>query len=1015
MNKLKIILTSIFVFLFSFSITYAAINIVPNGGTGVGTITGIIQGNGTSPFSAITVGSGLTFSGGTLSATGGSGTVTSVTVTGANGIGVTGSPITTNGTIALSLGAITPTTVNGVTISGSSTPTLAITGTAAVSGTNTGDQTTSGTTNRISVATGTTNPVIDISGSYVGQTSITTLGTIGTGTWAGTTIAVNHGGTGQTAYTDGQLLIGNTATGGLSKATITAGSGISVTNGNGTISIAATGGGGTVTSVASADGSVTVTNPTTTVDLAVVKAPIWTTARNLAGNSVDGSTNVAFANKFVVQGTTDAGLSSAQFLGALGTGIVKNTTTTGVLSIAVAGDFPTLNQSTTGSAATLTTARAIWGQNFDGSGAISGSLTGVGNITGGASSMTITAGTGNSRTLALQSTTSGGTATTFLTGNADQSTTLAGNLSGTGAFNIIGGAGNMTITAGTGNSRTMALQTTTSGGTATTFLTGNADQSATFAGAISNGTSGVITTGTIELGAVSDTTLSRVSAGKIAVEGVNVVTTSSTDTLTNKTITNSNNVLGGVTMTLGSDAANDIYYRNSSGILTRLANGTTGQYLAATTSNPPSWASVAATMTVGTSVITSGTTTRILYDNAGVLGEYTLTGTGTVVAMQAAPTFTTSITDPLVIGGTGTTSPLTLQSTSGIGAAGADLIFKTGNNGATEDMRILNNGDVGIGTATPNFGGYSGHTLTIVGGSTSIPVFEGIRQITTGGSTLFLFRGGDTTNPAAASLEISSGSGSNAADGQIDLKTSNAGASVATGLTINSTQHVGIDGATIGAFLTLPAGTATTGNAPLSLISGTLNTTAQPGAEEYDGNVFYTTPVTGARGVSPSEMYSIVPAADFSLATAAGVQAAFPTTADVWTLAASTTYQFQGQYIVTKATTSTVTDMAFGLAGGASITSINYNTTCLNANVNTAGTAGQFSYNNAVSAEIVCTTSAGNIFITFQGIIRMNAGGTVTPQIDFVSGSTTPVMKANSYITFTPLGTNTQNSVGNVN
>lgn len=83
-------------------------------------------------------------------------------------------------------------------------------------------------------------------------------------------------------------------------------------------------------------------------------AATWTTARNLAGNSVNGSANVAFANKFVVQGTTDAGLSAAQFLGALGTGIVKNTTTTGVLSIAVAGDFPTLNQNTSGSAASFT-------------------------------------------------------------------------------------------------------------------------------------------------------------------------------------------------------------------------------------------------------------------------------------------------------------------------------------------------------------------------------------------------------------------------------------------------------------------------------------------------------------------------------------------------------------------------------------------------------------------------------------------------------------------------------------
>jgi hypothetical protein len=96
----------------------------------------------------------------------------------------------------------------------------------------------------------------------------------------------------------------------------------------------------------------------------------WTTPRLLAGNSVDGSADVPFSNKFIAQGTADAGLTGAQFMGALGTGIVKNTVTTGVQSIAVAGDFPTLNQSTTGSAATLTTPRAINGTNFDGSAAI---------------------------------------------------------------------------------------------------------------------------------------------------------------------------------------------------------------------------------------------------------------------------------------------------------------------------------------------------------------------------------------------------------------------------------------------------------------------------------------------------------------------------------------------------------------------------------------------------------------------------------------------------------------------
>ena len=60
-----------------------------------------------------------------------SGTVTSVAVSGADGIGVTGSPITSSGTIALSLGAITPSSVAATgTVTGSN-----------LSGTNTGDQT----------------------------------------------------------------------------------------------------------------------------------------------------------------------------------------------------------------------------------------------------------------------------------------------------------------------------------------------------------------------------------------------------------------------------------------------------------------------------------------------------------------------------------------------------------------------------------------------------------------------------------------------------------------------------------------------------------------------------------------------------------------------------------------------------------------------------------------------------------------------------------------------------------
>ncbi len=49
----------------------------------------------------------------------------------------------------------------------------------------------------------------------------------------------------------------------------------------------------------------------------------------------------------------------------------------------------------------------------------------------------------------------------------------------------------------------------------------------------------------------------------------------------------------------------------------------------------------AAGLTVGSTAIASGTNTRILYDNSGVLGEYTLSGSGTAVAMATSPILTT--------------------------------------------------------------------------------------------------------------------------------------------------------------------------------------------------------------------------------------------------------------------------------------------------------------------------------------------------------------------------------------
>jgi len=210
----------------------------------------------------------------------------------------------------------------------------------------------------------------------------------------------------------------------------------------------------------------------------------------------------------------------------------------------------------------------------------------------------------------------------------------------------------------------------------------------------------------------------------------------------------------------------------------------------------------------------------------------------------------------------------------------------------------------------------------------------------------------------------------------------------------------------------LPAGG--TADAPLKFQSGTNLTTAEAGAQEYDGKVFYSTPVASARGLSPSTMFAIVEAGDFALATTSGVQSAFPATKDVWTLAASTAYWVEGQYRITHSTTACTVAIAFAAAGGLSITSMGLSTQSAVMADNGTATASNMSYVTQLASTVVTISSTANFLITFQGIIRVNAGGTITPQVNWSANTTSPVMKVNSYIKFTPYGSDTANQIGNV-
>jgi len=121
--------------------------------------------------------------------------------------------------------------------------------------------------------------------------------------------------------------------------------------------------------------------------------------------------------------------------------------------------------------------------------------------------------------------------------------------------------------------------------------------------------------------------------------------------------------------------------------------GSSGQVLTSNGAGVPPSFQASPGLTVGTTTITGGTSTRIFFNNAGVLGEYTLSGTGTVVAMATSPDITTSLTTPSasfsLVNANATTVNLAGAATTLNLGANAAMVLNFGGGATAAEFRFL--------------------------------------------------------------------------------------------------------------------------------------------------------------------------------------------------------------------------------------------------------------------------------------------------------------------------------------
>jgi hypothetical protein len=209
------------------------------------------------------------------------------------------------------------------------------------------------------------------------------------------------------------------------------------------------------------------------------------------------------------------------------------------------------------------------------------------------------------------------------------------------------------------------------------------------------------------------------------------------------------------------------------------------------------------------------------------------------------------------------------------------------------------------------------------------------------------------------------------------------------------------------------AGSATAGSWP-DITAGTLLTTAEAGAWEFDGNCMYMTTDAGNRGVLPL-LHFIRQTSTYTLANQGTAQKLFNAVTNGTLTLETGLYRFECMFAIS-GMSSTSGNAAFGLlgAGTATLARIQYQVMGRDNAINAAGGAigGTYSTNAATNAAAVTAGTATEMFALVKGTFEVSVAGTIIPSITLLTAVGTAVVGIGSYFMCHRIGAAGVNSVG---